>query len=219
MLGHAEMRTIITDLAAAIETRSLLQWILRLRRRSGPYTTQDEAEANNVEGSQYRSASGSKVPPGDLLPAVTSRTHPEMRMSSREMRDIFKSMARLADQRRLTGKHVQKGGKLICVGVNKNDLERAHVHVPLSKGYPWLTKSYSYGPIGGNSGRTATTTATPGGSGSFAGYDTPTLPKSSLGGIGRTDLQKTVKYRYTRTRKGVVDDGLPPVTLRRRYSL
>lgn len=43
------------------------------------------------------------------------------------MRDIFKSMARLADQRRLTGKHVQKGGKLMCVGVNKHDLERAHV--------------------------------------------------------------------------------------------
>ncbi|KAF4672028.1 Elongation factor-like GTPase 1 [Perkinsus olseni] len=176
------------------------------RGRGLPDSFSPRRLANNDEGSQYRSASGAKVSPGDLLPAVTSRTHPEMRMSSREMRDVFKSMARLADQRRLTGKHVQRGGKLICVGVNKNDLERAHIHVPLSRAYPWLAKAYSCGPVGSNSGRTAATTATPGGSayygtGSFAGNDTPTLPKSSLGGNGQVEFQKTTKYRYPRSKK------------------
>ncbi|EER16512.1 hypothetical protein Pmar_PMAR021112 [Perkinsus marinus ATCC 50983] len=137
-------------LAVDPSTKGPIRTVYDSRRGRGlPDSFSPHRLANNVEGCQYRSAAGSKVPSGDLLPAVTSRTHPEMRMSSREMRDIFKSMARLADQRRLTGKHVQKGGKLICVGVNKNDLERAHVHVPLSKAYPWLTKSYSYGPIGG----------------------------------------------------------------------
>ncbi|KAF4661431.1 hypothetical protein FOL47_006680 [Perkinsus chesapeaki] len=173
-----------------------------------------------------RGAAGSKASPGDLLPAVTSRTHPEMRMSSREMRDVFKSMARLADKRRLTGKHVQRGGKLVCVGVNKNDLERAHIHIPLARSYPWLAKPYSTLPVpGSNSGRTAATTATPGGSayygsGSFAGNDTPILPKSSLGGSGQVDFQKSTKYRYPRSRKvNYSTEEYPPVTLRRRYSL
>ncbi|EER18877.1 hypothetical protein Pmar_PMAR006501 [Perkinsus marinus ATCC 50983] len=86
-----------------------------------------------------------------------------------ETREILRSMAKLADKRRLAGQHVYRHGRLVCTGLSKKDLDRAKIRVLLGRSYPWLATNCT-GSITGSSGRTATTT-TPGGS--FLDYASP----------------------------------------------